>query len=178
MRGVPRCSRAALSNPSFISHPTRLGQKRQIDAAKAAGVKRVVIISSMGVTQPANFLNTIAGGNILLYKRKAEEYLAASGLEWCVIHPGGLLDAAGGERAVVLGVDDELLARASRSIPRADVAPLAIACVTSPLAKAASIDCIADAPGDGPPTADWEALLASLGGRTAAYKPLPESARV
>ena len=37
-----------------------VGQKLQIDAAKAAGVTRVVIISSMGVTQPDNFLNTCA----------------------------------------------------------------------------------------------------------------------
>lgn len=35
-----------------------------------AGVKKVVIISSMGGTQPNNFLNTIGNGNILLWKRK------------------------------------------------------------------------------------------------------------
>ncbi|KAL4428142.1 hypothetical protein ABPG75_002231 [Micractinium tetrahymenae] len=43
-----------------------LGQKAQIDAAKAAGVKKVVIISSMGGTQKDNFLNTIGNGNILV----------------------------------------------------------------------------------------------------------------
>ena len=31
----------------------------QIDAAKAAGVKRFVFVSSMGGTQPDNFLNSI-----------------------------------------------------------------------------------------------------------------------
>ena len=36
-----------------------VGQKAQIDAAKEAGVKHVVICSSMGGTQPQNFLNTI-----------------------------------------------------------------------------------------------------------------------
>lgn len=36
------------------------GQKAQIDAAKAAGVKQVVIISSMGGTDRSNFLNTSA----------------------------------------------------------------------------------------------------------------------
>ena len=36
-----------------------LGAKNQIDAAKKAGVKQFVFLSSMGGTQPENFLNTI-----------------------------------------------------------------------------------------------------------------------
>lgn len=43
-----------------------LGQKAQIEAAKAAGIKKVVIVSSMGGTDRDNFLNTIGGGNILV----------------------------------------------------------------------------------------------------------------
>jgi hypothetical protein len=43
-----------------------LGQKVQIDAAKSAGVKQVVLVSSMGGTDPGHFLNTMGGqGNIL-----------------------------------------------------------------------------------------------------------------
>jgi uncharacterized protein YbjT (DUF2867 family) len=72
------------------------GQRRQIDAAKAAGVKRVVLIGSMGGTQKDNFLNTMGGGNILFWKRKAEEYLVDSGLTYTIIHPGGLTDEKGG----------------------------------------------------------------------------------
>ena len=68
------------------------GQKRQIDAAKAAGVKQVVLVSSMGITQKENRLNTLGNGNILVWKRKAEEYLIASGLPYTIIHPGGLSD--------------------------------------------------------------------------------------
>ena len=68
------------------------GQKRQIDAAKAAGVKQVVLVSSMGITQKENRLNTLGNGNILVWKRKAEEYLIASGLSFTIIHPGGLSD--------------------------------------------------------------------------------------
>lgn len=74
-----------------------LGQKAQIDAAKAAGVTRVVLVSSMGGTQPDNRLNKLGeqeGGNILVWKRKAEQYLIDSGLEYTIIHPGGLIDEA------------------------------------------------------------------------------------
>jgi hypothetical protein len=46
----------------------------------------------MGVTQPDNFLNTLGNGKILLWKRKSEEYLIASGLNYTIIHPGGLID--------------------------------------------------------------------------------------
>lgn len=69
-----------------------LGQKAQIDAAKAAGVKRVVLIGSMGGTDRTNALNSFGNGQILVFKRQAEEYLIASGLEYCIIHPGGLID--------------------------------------------------------------------------------------
>lgn len=67
-----------------------LGQKVQIDAAHAAGVKQVILISSMGGTDPNHFLNTMGDqGNILQWKRKAEQYLMSSGLSYTIIHPGG-----------------------------------------------------------------------------------------
>lgn len=102
-----------------------LGSKNQIDAAKRAGIKHFVFLSSMGGTQPENFLNTIGrvpenelSGNILLWKRKAEKYLIASGMQYTILHPGGLTDKAGGEREVVSGINDELLKEKVRSIPR------------------------------------------------------------
>lgn len=57
-----------------------------------------------------------------LWPRKAEEYLIASGLTYTIVHPGGLLDAPGGKRQLVLGLNDELTKREMRSIPRSDVA--------------------------------------------------------
>ena len=97
------------------------GQKAQIDAAKEAGVKKVVLISSMGVTDESNSLNKLGDGNILVrmirrfgwpdqahiaegmadcllrmsqvWKRRAEEYLIWSGtINYTIIHPGGLID--------------------------------------------------------------------------------------
>ena len=70
-----------------------LGQKAQIDAAKEAGVKKVVLISSMGGTDENNPLNKLGDGNILIWKRKAEEYLIDSkAFTYTIIHPGGLID--------------------------------------------------------------------------------------
>jgi len=93
-----------------------LGAKNQIDAAKKVGIKHFIFLSSMGGTQPENFLNTIGrvdgdekSGNILLWKRKAEEYLISSGLTYTIIHPGGLTDKKGGVSEIVFGINDELL---------------------------------------------------------------------
>ena len=47
-----------------------LGQKLQIDAARVAGVKHVVLLGSMAGSQPEHFLNQMGNGNILLWKRK------------------------------------------------------------------------------------------------------------
>ena len=65
------------------------GQKSQFDAAKAAGIEHVVVISSMGGTKPDSMLNKIGGGNIVEWKRKAEKYLIDSGLPYTILHPGG-----------------------------------------------------------------------------------------
>eukprot|EP00208_Stichococcus_sp_RCC1054_P004346 CAMPEP_0206142822 /NCGR_PEP_ID=MMETSP1473-20131121/18338_1 /ASSEMBLY_ACC=CAM_ASM_001109 /TAXON_ID=1461547 /ORGANISM="Stichococcus sp, Strain RCC1054" /LENGTH=263 /DNA_ID=CAMNT_0053537969 /DNA_START=287 /DNA_END=1078 /DNA_ORIENTATION=+ len=145
------------------------GQVAQIEAAKAAGVKHVVIISSMGGTDESNRLNSLGGGNILIWKRKAEQHLIASGLTYTIIHPGGLFDEDGGQREIVLGVDDELLQRAekegtSRRIPRDDVAALTVAALTLDSAKNRSVDAIAKEPGTGEPTTDFDALYSGLQG--------------
>eukprot|EP00281_Chroomonas_sp_CCMP1168_P017011 CAMPEP_0206214070 /NCGR_PEP_ID=MMETSP0047_2-20121206/1467_1 /ASSEMBLY_ACC=CAM_ASM_000192 /TAXON_ID=195065 /ORGANISM="Chroomonas mesostigmatica_cf, Strain CCMP1168" /LENGTH=350 /DNA_ID=CAMNT_0053636277 /DNA_START=24 /DNA_END=1076 /DNA_ORIENTATION=+ len=150
------------------------GCKNQIDAAKEAGVGHVVLVSSMGVT-PAkntneNILNKMGGGNILVWKAKAEEYLKESGLDYTIIHPGGLINKPGGEREIVLGVNDELLdgyeARgATRAIPREDVSRLVAAAVKcKDLVKNKSFDCVSKAPGEGRVTQidDFQTLFMQL----------------
>mmetsp|Transcript_3182 Transcript_3182/g.10519 ORF Transcript_3182/g.10519 Transcript_3182/m.10519 type:complete len:321 (+) Transcript_3182:50-1012(+) len=141
------------------------GLKNQIDAAKDVGAQRVVLVSSMGGTDPNNFLNTIGvkpdgtGGQILMWKRKGEKYLVESGLDYTIIHPGGLLDKPGGERKLVIGVDDELLKDKSRSIPRADVAAVCVQALLTDGASKRSIDLKSEE--EGPPTTDFDSLFAS-----------------
>ncbi|KAL4420164.1 hypothetical protein ABPG77_008300 [Micractinium sp. CCAP 211/92] len=143
-----------------------LGQKAQIDAAKAAGacVKKVVIISSMGGTQKDNFLNTIGNGNILVWKRKAEKYLVDSGLTYTIVHPGGLIDEEGGKRQLIIDVDDKLISEGSkyRRIPRADVAEFCVQSLLLPEAENRSVDLVSKEPGDAPPTTDFAALLRDM----------------
>jgi uncharacterized protein YbjT (DUF2867 family) len=137
------------------------GQKAQIDAAKAAGVKRVVVIGSRGGTDPNHMLNKIGGEgtNILVWKRKAEAYLVASGLLFTIIRAGGLLDKDGGKRCLVVGADDADLG--ARAVPRADVAEMAVQALLCADAAGRSMDLVSKEEGDAAPTSDFGALFRS-----------------
>lgn len=67
-------------------------------------------------------------------------------------------------RQVVLGVDDALLKRTVRSIPRTDVAELAVRCLGLEGALNRSFDAITLPAGEGSPVTDWASLLAGLEG--------------
>ena len=54
--------------------------------------------------------------SLLQWKRRAEQYLVESGVPYTIVHPGGLLDDKGGERELMLGVDDKLLQRKASHI--------------------------------------------------------------
>jgi hypothetical protein len=68
------------------------------DAAKAAGITKVVMISSIlangrnwGQTNSPGFVITNAFGNVLDEKLVAENYLRNSGIpNWTIVRPGGL----------------------------------------------------------------------------------------
>ena len=147
-----------------------IGQKNQIDAAQQCGVKHVVVCSSMGGTTPDNPLNKLGrkddgtGGNILLWKRKAEKHLIDSGLDYTIIHPGGLLDEEGGLREIVVGVDDQQVGTDNRSIPRADVAELLVASLEHDSFRNRSFDARSKPEGEGTVTTDFDQLLSELKG--------------
>jgi uncharacterized protein YbjT (DUF2867 family) len=153
------------------------GQLAQIKLAQKLGMKQVIIVSSMGGTDPSNFLNSVGKnadgsghGDILLWKRKAEKYLVGSGLDYVIIHPGGLVDnITPGTQTFVLDVDDNLMANKKRSINRADVASLCVAALTVCKGKKVALDCITRESSDGVTSAE-EALEAFLkGGKVYSY---------
>ena len=105
----------------------------------------------MGGTDETNFLNSIGkakdgsgNGDILIWKRKAEKYLIESGLDYTIIHPGGLLDSPASQEQLMLDVDDKLIQNEKRSISRADVANLCVASLeVGKEGHSVSFDCIA-----------------------------------
>ncbi|KAK7816181.1 protein tic 62 [Quercus suber] len=68
-----------------------LAAKNLIDAATVAKVKHFVLLTSLGTNKvgfPAAILNLFWG--VLIWKRKAEEALLASGLPYTIVRPGGM----------------------------------------------------------------------------------------
>jgi uncharacterized protein YbjT (DUF2867 family) len=69
------------------------GAVKLIDAAKQAGIRRYVIVSSMGADADAAGDDTFAV--YLRAKGRADDAVRASGLDWTVIRPGGLTNDPG-----------------------------------------------------------------------------------
>lgn len=123
-----------------------IGQKNQIDAAKAQGIEHIVLVGSMGGTNENHPLNSLGNGNILLWKRKAEQYLIDSGIDYTIIRAGGLLDLRGGVRELLVGKNDDFLTHPPNgiptSIPRADVAEVVVQSLKESNAKNKAFDLI------------------------------------
>ena len=105
------------------------GNKNLIDAAVKAGVKKFILVSSIGsgnsvVAIAPQVLQTL--GAILKEKEKAEQHLVASGLTYTIIRPGGLKSEASTGNAVL--TEDPTVAGI---IHRADVAKLVFDCLNS-----------------------------------------------
>ncbi|KAG8376906.1 hypothetical protein BUALT_Bualt09G0112900 [Buddleja alternifolia] len=147
---------------SFPEQVDWIGQKNQIDAAKAAGVKQIVLVGSMGGTNPNHPLNSLGNGNILIWKRKSEQYLADSGIPYTIIRAGGLQDKDGGLRELLVGKDDELLQTETKSVPRADVAEVCIQALNFEESKFKAFDLASKPEGTGTPTKDFKALFSHI----------------
>lgn len=136
------------------------GARNVVDVAKEAGVDHVVLVGSMGSTDSRHPLN--AFGNILKWKRQAEQYLIDSGVAYTVVNPGGLLDEEGGRRELIVGRSDEMYKLyGTPTIPRADVAEVTMQALLCPEeAKNKALDVISKPEGEGTVTSDWAALFA------------------
>ena len=142
-----------------------IGQKNQIDAAKSIGVKQIVLVGSMGGTDINHPLNKLGNGNILVWKRKAEQYLADSGLPYTIIRAGGLQDKDGGVRELIVGKDDEILKTETKTIARADVAEVCIQALLFEEAKFKAFDLASKPEGEGTPTTDFKSVFAQIATR-------------
>lgn len=122
------------------------GQINQINAAKRAGVQQIVLVGSMGGTNKNHMLNKMGNSNLLLWKRKSEQYLIDSGIDYTIIRAGGLLDQPGGKRELVVSKHDILLGNPpegiTTSIPRADVADVVVQALLQPDARNKAFDVV------------------------------------
>ncbi len=132
------------------------GVKNLVDAAVASKTRQFILVSSRGVTQRSNSLNKLFG-NVLIWKLKGEDALRASGVLYTVVRPGGLLNAAGGDKDIVFEQGDTVSAQTT--ITRADVARVCVAALKYLEARNRTFEISAKA---GPPVMDWRAKFAAL----------------
>ncbi|MCY3988236.1 MAG: SDR family oxidoreductase [Gammaproteobacteria bacterium] len=132
------------------------GARNLAEAALAAGAGQYVLVSSRGVTDDDHYLNRMFN-NILIWKRRGEEAVAASGIPYTIVRPGGLSDDPGGNQTVIFEQGD------SRSegiwITRADVARVCVSALAHEAALNKVFEIHAE---DGEPQADFAAEFASL----------------
>uniref|UniRef100_A0A7S1TFN8 NAD(P)-binding domain-containing protein n=1 Tax=Compsopogon caeruleus TaxID=31354 RepID=A0A7S1TFN8_9RHOD len=143
-----------------------IGAKRCMDLAKRVStVDHIVLVGSMGSTNPDHPLNKIGNGNILSWKRKAEEYLITQvDIPYTVINPGGLINEPGGQRELMVGKADmllEMMGNQGSTIPREDVAEVVVQALDHSDSRNKAFDIISRPPGQGVPTKDFTALFRS-----------------
>jgi nucleoside-diphosphate-sugar epimerase len=113
--------------PGESVRPDYLGNKNLIDAAVKAGVKKFILVTSIGTGNsvdalPPQALETLKP--VLIEKDKAEQYLMQSGLNYTIVRPGGLKSEAATGNGV-LTEDTSVVG----SIHRADVAQQVCRCL-------------------------------------------------
>jgi uncharacterized protein YbjT (DUF2867 family) len=101
------------------------GAAKLIEAARMNDIRRYLIVSAIGANHPDNWSEEMRP----YYEAKAEAdaELAASGLDYTIVRPGGLTDDAG--TGTVDAAED--LGRYGR-IPRDDVAATLVGCLDDP----------------------------------------------
>lgn len=100
------------------------GAIRLVDTAKAMGIKRFIIVSSMRAEEPDKGPEKLR--HYLEAKRNADEHLKNSGLDYTIVRPGQLTNDDGtGKVAVSSRLED------FGKIPRQDVARVLLAALDS-----------------------------------------------
>jgi len=108
------------------------GNRNAVDAARAAGISRFVLVTVIGAGESLDAAPWIARRflkNVIVEKTQAEEHLRASGLDYTIIRPGGLLDKEAQGRAYL--TEDT---RAMSWIRRADLGRLVVQALDNPAA--------------------------------------------
>jgi uncharacterized protein YbjT (DUF2867 family) len=137
--------------PEFVDFG---GTRNLAEAAAAAKVRQIVIVSSSGATQNDNILNKLFN-NVLIWKLKGEEAVRGSGVAYTVIRPGGLIDEAAGKSHIILAQGD----KATGTVSRADVAVACREALRIPAARNRTFELFSSSSA---PATDWQKLFAAL----------------
>lgn len=129
------------------------GTKNLVDVGKEKGIQHFVMVSSLCTSKLLHPLNLF--WLILVWKKKAEEYLQSSGLTYTVVRPGGLKNEDNAD-SIVMSSADTLF---DGSIPRTKVAQVCVESLLQPEARNKVVEIVAKADA---PAKPFDALFASV----------------
>ncbi|WP_373074921.1 SDR family oxidoreductase [Zeaxanthinibacter enoshimensis] len=114
VKGIDKIIFAAGSGGENVKDIDQEGAKKLTEAGKMQGVKKFVMLSSMGADEPERHVKL---KDYLEAKRNADEYLRGSELPYTIVRPGSLTnDDASGQIKLETKIAEK------GKIPRADVA--------------------------------------------------------
>lgn len=141
LQGCDRVICATGARPSLdVTGPLRvdyLGVRNLVDAARAAGVSRFVLVSSLCVSRLLHPLNLF--WLVLFWKRLGENYLRTSGLDWTIVRPGGLTEEEATPDLTLVGADQLERGR----LPRRQVARVCVAALDCSAASRKVVEIVA-----------------------------------
>lgn len=125
--GIDRVIFAAGSGGKKVKEVDQEGAKKLMDAAKEKGVKKFVMLSSMGADNPDE-ADQIQ--EYLKAKHNADEYLKHLSIEYTIVRPGALTNNDGNGK---IELDNKLNKRGE--IPRGDVAETLVGSLDESVAR-------------------------------------------
>jgi uncharacterized protein YbjT (DUF2867 family) len=134
------------------------GVRNLVDAAQAAGVRHFVLLTAIGVTDPAHPFNKASKG-ALQWRYQGEEYLRASGVEYTIVRPAGLVNEPAGQKGVRLEQGDHWKPLVRSTISRDDLALVLIESLRNPGARRATFEIVND---ETRPPGGWRSELSAL----------------
>ena len=145
------------AKPSFDpSSPYKVdyeGTKNLVDAAKTEGIEHFVFVSSLCTSKLFHPLNLF--WLILVWKKRAEEYIQKSGLVYTIVRPGGLKNEDNNS-SVVMSSADTLF---DGSIPRTKVAQVCVEALSQSASRNKIVEIVAK---EEAPKQSFEQLFAGV----------------
>ncbi|HIK14735.1 MAG TPA: SDR family oxidoreductase [Leptolyngbyaceae cyanobacterium M33_DOE_097] len=114
------------------------GTQNLVNAAKVKGIEHFVMVSSLCVSKLFHPLNLFF--LILVWKKKAEDYLKGSGLAYTIVRPGGLKNEDNADK-IVMSAADTLF---EGSIPRTKVAQVCVEALFHASARNKVVEIVAE----------------------------------
>ena len=145
------------AKPSFDpSSPYKVdyeGTKNLVDVAKTEGIEHFVFVSSLCTSKLFHPLNLF--WLILVWKKRAEEYIQKSGLVYTIVRPGGLKNEDNNS-SVVMSSADTLF---DGSIPRTKVAQVCVEALSQSASRNKIVEIVAK---EEAPKQSFEQLFAGV----------------